>query len=139
MFSGNKNLIKSILLVILASSLPINITKANIFDRFIGNKFIGKWCISRVITMMGETKIPINDIDKNCFTFKRGGELIVITESASGKSSYEVLDDENIAIIPLNGAKQSSMKYDADTGELKIISNWSGDIFGYTETYLKKQ
>ena len=138
MFSRNKNLIKSLLIVILASSLPINNAKANIFNRFTGNQFLGKWCASRVVTIMGETKIPLNQILENCYTFKKGGILIYDTTAGSGKSKYEVLNDENILIIPPNG-KTSTLKYNKNTKEISLTSNWSGDLYGYTEIYLRKQ
>ena len=138
MFSGNKNLIKSILIVILSSSLPINNAKANIFNRFTGNQFLGKWCASRVVTNMGETKIPSNQIQENCYIFKNGGELIYITTAGNGKSKYEVLDNKNILIIPPNG-ETSTLKYNRNTKEISLPKYWSGDLYGYSVIYLRKQ
>ena len=138
MTSRKSNLIKSFLVLGLCSILPINIAKANFWDKLVDTKFLGKWCVSRIITIMGEQKISLNDRSKNCFTFKRGGVLIAITEAGSAKSSYEVLDEENILIIPPNG-KQSTIKYDKNTREMKVVANWSGDLYGYTETYLTKE
>ena len=138
MFSGNKTLIKSIFILILSSSLPINNTKANIFNRFTGNQFLGKWCASRIVTNMGETKIPLNQIPKNCYIFKDGGELIYMTTAGNGKSKYEILDKNNILIIPPNG-KTSNLKYNRKTKEISLPSYWSGDLYGYSQIYLQKQ
>ena len=138
MFFGHKNLIKSILIVILSSSLPTNNAKANIFNRLTGNQFLGKWCVSRVITNLGETKIPLNQIQKNCYIFKKGGELIYITTAGNGESKYEVLDNKNILIIPPNG-QTSTLKYNRDTKEISFPKYWSGDLYGYSLIYLRKQ
>tara|TARA_Y100000589_G_scaffold257488_1_gene246690 strand:- start:59 stop:478 length:420 start_codon:yes stop_codon:yes gene_type:complete len=139
MTSRKSNLIKYFLVLGLCGILPINIANANFWDKYIGNKFIGKWCISRVVSLLGEYKVPSKDRYKNCLTFKRGGELVYILETTSGKSSYEILDKENILIIPPNG-NQGSMKYDKNNEELKIVGNFLGeDPFGYSETYLTKE
>ena len=138
MFSGNKNLIKTILILIISSSLPINNARANIFNRLTGNQFLGKWCATRVVTNMGETKIPLNQVQKNCYIFKNGGELIYITTAGNGKSKYKVLDKKNILIIPPNG-KTNTLKYNSDTKEISLPSFWSGDLYGYSEVYLRKQ
>ena len=131
MSARKSNLILYFLVLGLYGFLPINIAYANLWDKYVDNKFLGKWCISRVVSLFGEYKVPSKDRYKNCLTFKRGGEIVFILETRSGKSSYEILDKEHILIIPPNG-KQGSMKYDQITEELKI------DI-GFNKTYLTKE
>ena len=139
MTSRKSYFIKYFLVLGLCGILPINIAGANWWNKYVDNKFIGKWCISRIFSLLGEYKVPSEDRYKNCVTFKRGGEIVFIFEESSGKSSYEILDEENILIIPPNG-EQSSLKYDENTGELKIVGNFlGGDPWGYSEYYLTKE
>ena len=133
MFFIKSNLSKSIFLLLLSSMLPINISKANTLN----NHVIGKWCATRVVSIMGDNKIPIDQQSKNCFTFKRDGSLIVIGEFRVGKSFYEVLDAENVLITATNG-KQTFMRFVKNTGELKAV-NSTGDIYSYAEVYYEKQ
>tara|TARA_B100000886_G_C20303988_1_gene440955 strand:- start:226 stop:636 length:411 start_codon:yes stop_codon:yes gene_type:complete len=134
MFFGNKNLIKSLLIVILTSSLPINNAKANIRNRFSGNQFLGKWCITKGV-VMGETKILKKGKDRQkCFILKQGGELIELDQWVGG--SYELLDDEKIVIFPLKPvlkSKNYELEYDKNTEEFKLILDED------TELYYKKQ
>ena len=144
MFSAKKNLIKSILLVILTSSLPINNAKANIFERFMGNPFSGKWCATRIIDFMGgEDYVPLNDIPNNCYIFKKGGALIAQTTEGNIETKYQVLDKETALIIRTDGG-QTILKYDRDRKEIYFTINQFGILgefnnYGNTTLYFKKQ
>ena len=144
MFFGNKNLIKSILIVILTSSLPINNAKANIFDRIMGNPFSGKWCVTRIKGFIRETYIPLNEIPENCYIFKKGG---VITMRSSGEddieTKYQVVDNETALIFRLDGG-QTTLKYNKAKKEMSFTINELGILgeinnYGNTTLYFKKQ
>ena len=144
MFSGNKNLIKFILLVILTSSLPIKNAKANIFDRLIGNPFSGRWCVTRVKTIMGEKYASLDEIPKNCYIFKNNGLLITVANGETSNSKYEVLDNKTALIILSNEGERMPLKYNRNTKELSLTTNIFGFLgefydYGSTTLYLKKQ
>ena len=144
MLSGNKKLIKFILLVILTISLPINNAKSNIFDRFIGNPFSGKWCVTKVNTIMGETYASLEEIPQNCYIFKNNGLLITITNGETSNSKYEVLDNKTALITPYNGGEKMPLKYNRNSKEMTLTTNMFGILgeindYGYTTITFKKQ
>ena len=145
MFSGNKNLIKSILIVILTSSLPINNAKANIFDRIMGNPFSGKWCATRVKGFIGrETYIPLDEIQDNCYILAKGGVLITQVKGEEDiETKYQVLDNETALIFRLDGG-QTTLKYNKARKEMSFTINELGILgeinnYGDTTIYMKKQ
>ena len=144
MFFGNKNLIKSLLIVILTSSLPINNAKANIFDRIMGNPFSGKWCVTRVKTIMGEEYFSLDEINKNCYFFKNNGLLITVLDGEISNTKYEVLDNKTALIIQKNTGDRMPLKYNRNTKELSLTTNifgFLGEFYDYGDTtlYFKKR
>ena len=144
MFSGNKNLIKSILIVILTSSLPINNAKANIFDRIMGNPFSGKWCVTRIKGITGETYVPLNDIPNNCYIFKGGGVIKMQSSTEDDiETKYQVIDNETALIFKEDGG-QTTLKYNKARKEMYFTINQFGILgeinnYGNTTLYFKKQ
>ena len=127
MFFGNKNLIKSLLIVILTSSLPINNAKANIFDRIMGNPFSGKWCITRLVHIeWGERKFGPSKRNAFCLTFKDDNVVIFLIEKETENSKYVVLDNKTAWItLPDRGYKRF-LKFNRNTQEMSFSMEMQG-------------
>ena len=132
-FEKNRIILSTLVLVI-SSTLPINNSRANIFERFFNNKFLGEWCSVRIKFGGEVSQIEEFDFNRFCMTFRKDNTVFIESKMPiSGISNYKVVDEKNIVIIPLNGAPQVVIKYNKNRNEL------NQNVFGIGEIIFKRE